>query len=281
MSLRLSCLNSNRLPMSKKIHISSLSVPRLSRQLDARKFVDWGSERGPILALPLVGLKAESIKWESLVKKLISQISTTSLVEGSLIGLPLFGCYRSERPRPKLGFRPQDTTTIVLHLIFWNASETINAPDAGFLLIFRRTLNLGHSVVCHTPDGGSEWKEGRRVSTRIKSRPLNWWRGEKMLYGRIHSSTFVNRTNSIFYDLKTLVVVLIAKKSQYSIEEDFIKNSLSRLEFFFDTCLTESSLHHITCFINKKLECSRINNLFINLFYIHVSSECNSNSMCI
>ncbi|XP_024375213.1 uncharacterized protein [Physcomitrium patens] len=140
----------------------------------------------------------------------------------------------------------------------------------------RTWANLGTPI-----DGGSEWKEGRRVSTRIKSRPLNWWRGEKMLYGRIHSSTFVNRTNSIFYDLKTLVVVLIAKKSQYSIEEDFIKNSLSRLEFFFDTCLTESSLHHITCFINKKLECSRINNLFINLFYIHVSSECNSNSMCI
>ena len=40
-------------------------------------------------------------------------------------------------------------------------------------------------------DGGSEWKKGRRVSTRIKSRPLDWWRGERMLYGRVHRSEFI------------------------------------------------------------------------------------------
>lgn len=35
---------------------------------------------------------------------------------------------------------------------------------------------------------GTLWKSGVRRSTRIKSRPLEYWRGERFLYGRIHSS---------------------------------------------------------------------------------------------
>ncbi|KAH1114050.1 hypothetical protein J1N35_007428 [Gossypium stocksii] len=30
--------------------------------------------------------------------------------------------------------------------------------------------------------------EGRRRSTRIRSRPLEFWKGERFLYGRVHSS---------------------------------------------------------------------------------------------
>ncbi|KAG0606751.1 hypothetical protein M758_9G164300 [Ceratodon purpureus] len=37
-------------------------------------------------------------------------------------------------------------------------------------------------------DAGSKWSNGQRVSTRIKSKPLDWWRGERMLYGRVHST---------------------------------------------------------------------------------------------
>eukprot|EP00252_Welwitschia_mirabilis_P027620 TRINITY_DN9516_c0_g3_i1.p1 TRINITY_DN9516_c0_g3~~TRINITY_DN9516_c0_g3_i1.p1 ORF type:complete len:258 (+),score=53.79 TRINITY_DN9516_c0_g3_i1:62-775(+) len=35
---------------------------------------------------------------------------------------------------------------------------------------------------------GTLWKSGVRRSTRIKSRPLEYWRGERFLYGRIHES---------------------------------------------------------------------------------------------
>ncbi len=39
----------------------------------------------------------------------------------------------------------------------------------------------------HCSDAGTKWQDGQRVSTRIKSKPLEWWRGERMLYGRVHS----------------------------------------------------------------------------------------------
>ncbi|CAK9224078.1 unnamed protein product [Sphagnum troendelagicum] len=33
----------------------------------------------------------------------------------------------------------------------------------------------------------TRWQGGKRVSTRIKSKPLEWWKGERMLYGRVHA----------------------------------------------------------------------------------------------
>ncbi|KAL5576387.1 hypothetical protein UlMin_018086 [Ulmus minor] len=35
---------------------------------------------------------------------------------------------------------------------------------------------------------GMMWESGLRRSTRIKTRPLEYWRGERLLYGRIHQS---------------------------------------------------------------------------------------------
>ncbi|KAI5056538.1 hypothetical protein GOP47_0028356 [Adiantum capillus-veneris] len=35
---------------------------------------------------------------------------------------------------------------------------------------------------------GTTWEEGHRRSTRIRSRPLQWWRGERFLKGRVHKS---------------------------------------------------------------------------------------------
>ncbi|XP_050234170.1 centromere protein C isoform X2 [Mercurialis annua] len=37
-------------------------------------------------------------------------------------------------------------------------------------------------------DCGMSWDNGLRRSTRIKSRPLEFWKGERFLYGRIHGS---------------------------------------------------------------------------------------------
>ncbi|KAK9923283.1 hypothetical protein M0R45_031711 [Rubus argutus] len=35
---------------------------------------------------------------------------------------------------------------------------------------------------------GTSWKSGVRRSTRIRTRPLEYWKGERLLYGRIHDS---------------------------------------------------------------------------------------------
>ncbi|CAK9205343.1 unnamed protein product [Sphagnum troendelagicum] len=37
----------------------------------------------------------------------------------------------------------------------------------------------------------TRWQGGKRVSTRIKSKPLEWWKGERMLYGRVHACQVV------------------------------------------------------------------------------------------
>ncbi|KAI3670481.1 hypothetical protein L1987_87816 [Smallanthus sonchifolius] len=36
--------------------------------------------------------------------------------------------------------------------------------------------------------GGSSWTTGVRKSSRIKSKPLEYWRGERLLYARVHNS---------------------------------------------------------------------------------------------
>ncbi|MFS7941409.1 putative centromere protein C/Mif2/cnp3 [Helianthus anomalus] len=36
--------------------------------------------------------------------------------------------------------------------------------------------------------GGSAWTAGVRRSNRIKTKPLEYWRGERLLYARVHNS---------------------------------------------------------------------------------------------
>jgi len=43
-------------------------------------------------------------------------------------------------------------------------------------------------VVCIA--SGTSWETGLRRSTRIRSRPLEYWKGERFLYGRIHGSEY-------------------------------------------------------------------------------------------
>ncbi|WCJ40664.1 centromere protein C [Euphorbia peplus] len=48
----------------------------------------------------------------------------------------------------------------------------------------RKNLSRRQSLA----DCGMSWEAGVRRSTRIRSRPLEYWRGERFLYGRIHDS---------------------------------------------------------------------------------------------
>ncbi|XP_020960515.1 uncharacterized protein LOC107604867 isoform X2 [Arachis ipaensis] len=41
---------------------------------------------------------------------------------------------------------------------------------------------------------GTSWEAGLRRSTRIRTRPLEFWRGEKMVYGRVHDSEYNTNT---------------------------------------------------------------------------------------
>jgi hypothetical protein len=42
-------------------------------------------------------------------------------------------------------------------------------------------------------DAGLEWQSGVRRSTRVRHRPLEHWRGERFVYGRIHDSKHTNQ----------------------------------------------------------------------------------------
>jgi hypothetical protein len=68
-----------------------------------------------------------------------------------------------------------------------------NFPSLGSLFFFSfksqscRVDNLIY-VVCIA--SGTSWETGLRRSTRIRSRPLEYWKGERFLYGRIHGSEY-------------------------------------------------------------------------------------------
>ncbi|MCH90863.1 CENP-C, partial [Trifolium medium] len=37
-------------------------------------------------------------------------------------------------------------------------------------------------------DAGTSWESGVRRSTRFRTKPLKYWKGERMMYGRVHKS---------------------------------------------------------------------------------------------
>ena len=39
-------------------------------------------------------------------------------------------------------------------------------------------------------EAGTYWESGVRRSSRIKMRPLEYWKGERFLYGRVHESEY-------------------------------------------------------------------------------------------
>lgn len=81
-------------------------------------------------------------------------------------------------------------------------SDSVNV--VGPSLVTLSDLYWCHSDV-DPADAGTRWSEGRRISTRIKSKPLDWWRGEKMMYGRVHSSKLAN-TFWIFFVTNVFVL---------------------------------------------------------------------------
>jgi hypothetical protein len=54
---------------------------------------------------------------------------------------------------------------------------------------FTISMNTSFSVVFI--GHGTSWKSGVRRSTRIRTRPLEYWKGERLLYGRIHDSEYL------------------------------------------------------------------------------------------
>jgi len=62
---------------------------------------------------------------------------------------------------------------------------------AGFYLSFISSIHLclllwnNYSLF---PASGTSWNSGVRRSTRIRTRPLEYWKGERPVYGRVHQS---------------------------------------------------------------------------------------------
>lgn len=64
---------------------------------------------------------------------------------------------------------------------------------AGFYFSFSHPLFSGSLFVVFMlfsifPAAGTSWTSGIRRSTRIRTRPLEYWKGERLVYGRIHQS---------------------------------------------------------------------------------------------
>lgn len=62
--------------------------------------------------------------------------------------------------------------------------STSAAASLLLLLIFIFCLNINFL------GAGTTWQSGVRRSTRIRTRPLEYWKGERLLYGRIHDSEY-------------------------------------------------------------------------------------------
>ncbi|MED6171631.1 hypothetical protein PIB30_042456 [Stylosanthes scabra] len=70
-------------------------------------------------------------------------------------------------------------------------NDNSNLPHSGQRRIGRpkgqrkeKSLSRRQSLAA----SGTSWEAGVRRSTRIRTRPLEFWRGERMVYGRIHNS---------------------------------------------------------------------------------------------
>jgi hypothetical protein len=58
--------------------------------------------------------------------------------------------------------------------------------------IFTECTDLSNATLA---ESGTVWNEGVRRSQRIRVRPLEWWRGEKLLYGRINKSKCITASS--------------------------------------------------------------------------------------
>lgn len=93
----------------------------------------------------------------------------------------------------------------------WTARKKITFSQAKscrcllFILISLTGVNLMHKIKSCSSSiklqylinsyflltaAGTHWKSGKRQSTRIRTRPLEYWKGERFLYGRVHESKY-------------------------------------------------------------------------------------------
>jgi len=66
-----------------------------------------------------------------------------------------------------------------------------NFPSSGSffsLLFLSQSYCVDNLIYVVSIASGTSWETGVRRSTRIRSRPLEYWKGERFLYGRIHGS---------------------------------------------------------------------------------------------
>ncbi|KAI6690013.1 hypothetical protein NL676_026841 [Syzygium grande] len=65
---------------------------------------------------------------------------------------------------------------------------SLNALDKSKARPSKDRLRKGLSRRQSLAAAGTSWNSGVRRSTRIRSRPLEYWKGERFLYGRVHQS---------------------------------------------------------------------------------------------
>jgi hypothetical protein len=79
-------------------------------------------------------------------------------------------------------------------------------------------------------EAGTRWQGGKQVSTHIKSKPLEWWKGERMLYGRVHACKF--------YSLKPLLKLYVNLMTGWTKSTVFLWIGVSVQSWDLSVCVT-------------------------------------------
>ncbi|KAH7280157.1 hypothetical protein KP509_37G053800 [Ceratopteris richardii] len=169
-------------PPSNPLALFRLAMETTVEDLSKRR-LDFGDTTEPqTLGLELLAPETENMCCSQILQT--SPVSTTTINPQILQTSPISTTTMNE----------EGTVTLVEELTAEalrpaqapNSSEKVSIKPLQKAITRRKKLveNRRYSL----EGAGTSWEQGQRRSTRIKSRPLEWWRGERFLHGRVHKS---------------------------------------------------------------------------------------------
>ncbi|XP_068648429.1 centromere protein C [Aristolochia californica] len=99
-----------------------------------------------------------------------------------------------EKPKSTPTCLPMDENVEKSNLVPEQSTQEIQMPPSTPGRRTRRKVQsrkqskIGRRPRFSLAGAGTSWEGGLRRSTRVKSKPLQWWKGERLLYGRLHNS---------------------------------------------------------------------------------------------
>ncbi|XP_052180811.1 centromere protein C isoform X2 [Diospyros lotus] len=145
--------------------------------------VNYGNTAGPHNDFQTHGPNEKEVEDMPLNEE--ANIDATELTAGKLDGNQ---SQQDKLSPPGVESNDMDGTSRTTDAIPEKHIENIKEPsgEKGLAVSGRRRKTLSHRQ--SLAGEGTYWESGVRKSKRIKMRPLEYWKGERFLYGRIHES---------------------------------------------------------------------------------------------